>query len=293
MIAGRKYIFYTITVVFLIAAVFSIAVGAKSKIKTRIIGGIEFVSIPGGCFEMGSEHSQEAVKEKFDYDNSDEFPVHRVCVKPFWMGKFEVTQAQWQAVMGRNRSHFQNGQNGVPSDTSRHPVEMVSWDEVQVFVKKFNGATGQECHLPGESQWEYAARAGTKSYFHTGDCISSDTQANYDGNYPGKGCPKGKYEGKTVAVGSYSANSWGLHDMHGNVREWVQDRWHINYASTGSATSAPVDGSAWESGESASRLVRGGSWGNNALGLRSAIRSYSGLDYSISDLGFRLACSPK
>jgi len=169
--------------------------------------------IPEGDFMMGSNDG-----------DSDEKPVHRVYISSFQMGKYEVTQSQWESVMGSNPSSFKG---------ANRPVEQVSWDDVQKFIRKLNSQTGDHFRLPTEAEWEYAVRAGTTTPFSTGRCIST-SEANYDGHYLYSGCPKGESRGKTLPVGSFSPNEFGLYDMHGNVREWVQD-WYGSYSS-GAAT---------------------------------------------------------
>ena len=214
---------------------------------------LELLAIPGGTFLMGAPNSEEN-----SYD--DERPQHRVTLQPFYMGKYPVTQAQWQAVMGSNPSYF----NGA-----KRPVEQVSWNDAQAFLKNFRslGDFGNLTpRLPSEAEWEYACRAGTTTPFYFGDTISAD-QANYDGNYTyGKG-KKGVYREQTTDVGSFPPNAFGLCDMHGNVWEWCADTWHENY------DGAPSDGSIWGNlGDGKAKLLRGGSWLNNPGNCRSAYR---------------------
>ncbi len=215
---------------------------------------IEMVNIPAGSFSMGS------------YDGDDnESPVRTVRIKAFKMGKYEVTQDQWYAVMGDNPSGFQGDFN---------PVEKVSWDDIQQFIAKLNRKTGKHYRLPTEAEWEYAARAGTKTKWSWGD---SDSEA---GKYAWFEDNSGE---RTHRIGSRRPNPWGLHDMHGNVREWVQDCYKNGYFN------APVDGSAVESGSCSQRVLRGGSWDYNPYIMRSANRNGSDSgdrDYGI--LGFRL-----
>jgi formylglycine-generating enzyme required for sulfatase activity len=229
----------------------------------------EMVVIPAGSFDMGSPENE---KDRYD----DEGPVHRVTVRSFALAKTEVTQGQWRALMGSNPSHFKDCGDNCP-------VEQVSWNDAQEYVKKLSAKTGKTYRLPSEAEWEYAARAGTRTRFHTGDCLSTD-QANYDGNYPPSGCPKGQYRQKTLPVASLAKNGFGLYDMHGNVWEWVQDCRHSNY------NGAPTDGSAWEVNcTGVGRVLRGGSWNIKPQNARSAIR-YN-LDPSFRDYytGFRPA----
>ncbi|QTA82859.1 Sulfatase-modifying factor enzyme domain-containing protein [Desulfonema limicola] len=180
-----------------------IQVSGPSEIKMK------FVYIRPGEFMMGSP--------KDEPERSDDEVLHKVILtKGFYMQTTPVTQAQWKAVMGSNPSRFKDGGDNCP-------VENVSWDDAQDFIKALNKTAGkQKYRLPTEAEWEYACRAGTKTPFYTGRCLGTD-QANYDGNNPLKGCPKGIYRKKTTPVGSFPSNPWGLYDMHGNVWEWCQD----------------------------------------------------------------------
>ncbi|PYS93012.1 MAG: hypothetical protein DMF64_06825 [Acidobacteria bacterium] len=237
--------------------------GRSQQMQSR--AGIEFVWIPAGSFMMGSENG-----------GSDEKPVHRVTIADgFYIGKYEVTQAQWQAVMGNNPSNFKGCDNC--------PVEQVSWDDAVSFIAKLNAQNdGYTYRLPTEAEWEYAARAGTTTAFAFGDSLSSE-QANFDGDYPYGGAAKGVYR-QTRPVGSFQPNAFGLFDMHGNVWEWCQDWYHGSYAG------APTDGSAWLSGgEQKYRMLRGGSWLNGlAFNLRSADRNWDTPDLRNVVIGFRV-----
>jgi formylglycine-generating enzyme required for sulfatase activity len=239
------------------------------------------VRIEGGTFTMGSPANEA---ERFD----DEEVQHQVTVSTFYMGKYEVTQKEWREVMGNNPSRFQ-GDN--------LPVEQVSWYEAVEYCNKrsqregltpaytINGTNvswnrnANGYRLPTEAEWEYACRAGTSGPFNMGNNISTN-QANYDGNYPYNNNAKGTYREKMVNVGSFTANGWGLYDMHGNVWEWCWD-WYGDYP-----RGAQTDPAGAASG--AYRVERGGSWSYDAQYLRSAYR----LDYAptdrIDDLGFRL-----
>jgi formylglycine-generating enzyme required for sulfatase activity len=247
--------------------------------------GTELVYIPAGEFMMGSSDAEidEALFETKKYFNSaerswfsNESPKHKVTIKDgFWMGKFEVTQAEWQAVMGDNPSKFKECGGNCP-------VEQVSWDDIQVFLKRLNQKNdGFEYRLPTEAEWEYAARAGTTTAFAFGNSLNS-SQANFNGNYP-YASTKGNYIGKTVKVGSYSPNNFGLYDMHGNVWEWVQDIYNSSYSNL------PVDGSANMSvGDSSLRVLRGGSWSDYGVSCRSADRGRYAPATRNYDFGFRL-----
>ena len=234
--------------------------------------GMEFVFVPGGCFQMGSPKSE-------DGRDDDEGPQHKVCLDGFWMGKYEVTQAQWQAIMGQNPSYFKG---------ANRPVEQVSWHDAQAFLKKLNaavethGRASLQFRLPSEAEWEYAARAGTTTPFYFGETISAE-QANYDGNYTyGKG-NKGVYRGQTTDVGNFPPNDFGLYDMHGNVWEWVADTYHEKY------TGAPDDGSIWgKLGDKKAKVLRGGSWNGPPDNCRSAYRNWCDPDLRFYDIGARV-----
>ena len=234
--------------------------------------GMEFVYVPGGEFEMGCGKKEQGC-------DNDEKPRHNVKVNGFWIGKYEVTQAQWETVMGDNPSNFKG---------ANRPVESVSWNGAQMFLEKLNaavetrGRASLHFRLPSEAEWEYAARAGTTTPFFFGETISAD-QANYDGNYTyGKG-KKGVYRERTTDVGSFPPNDFGLYDMHGNVWEWVADTYHENY------TGAPNDGSVWGSlGDGKAKVLRGGSWYDYPNLCRSASRYRSFPDGRYDNIGARV-----
>ena len=226
--------------------------GGGSAGETRVFDGIEFVQIPAGQFQMGSTSSES---------DDDERPVTQVRIsRGFWMGKYEVTQAQWQSVMGSNPSRFKNCGGDCP-------VEEISWGDVQEFIGKLNARSGgRPYRLPTEAEWEYAARAGTTEERY-GDL---DEIAWYDSN-----------SGGTMhRVGEKAPNAWGLHDMLGNVWEWVQD-WYGSYPG-GSVTDPTGPGSG------SSRVARGASWYGNARFCRSANRNRGSPGNRFSILGFRL-----
>jgi formylglycine-generating enzyme required for sulfatase activity len=242
---------------------------SRSKQSFTNKWGMTFVRIPSGSFMMGSPKN-EPQRE------GDEVQHKVTLTQDYFMQTTEVTQGQWKAIMGNNPSDFKDCGDSCP-------VENVSWNDVQTFLKKLNRIdSGHTYRLPTEAEWEYAARAGTTTPFAFGNCLSTN-DANYDGNYPLTGCSKGKYREKTIAVGSLRKNAWGLYDMHGNVWEWCQD-WKGKYP-TGSVTNptGPATGS--------DRVVRGGSWYGSARACRSALRDGGGPGGAGSYLGFRL-CAP-
>ncbi|NCC53558.1 MAG: formylglycine-generating enzyme family protein [Spartobacteria bacterium] len=223
------------------------------------------VYIEPGTFMMGSPKDEA----KRDKDETQ----HRVkLTEGFWIGKYEVTQEQWQRVMGSNPSQFKG---------TRNPVEQVSWEDSQEFIRKLNSrVTDGGFRLPTEAEWEYACRAGATTPFAFGDCLDT-SDANYDGNYPMPGCSKGQYRKKTLSVGSLRANAWGFYDMHGNVWEWCQD-WYGDYPS-GNVTNPSGPGSGED------RVLRGGSWYSYAWHCRSADRSRYAPGSRDDTLGLRLA----
>ncbi len=261
---------------------------AESKTFTNSIG-MEFVLIPAGSFMMGTPApncpQDDPFTEKNEYQvcrdsvNTEETPQHKVVIsKSFYMGRYEVTQEEWYKIMGSNPSEFKSEKVG--GNSRRHPVENVSWDDVQVFIRKLNQKEGSSNYrLPTEAEWEYAAQAGSTGKYCFGDSEGQLGQyAWYNLNS----------SDKTHPVGQKQPNAWGLYDMHGNVYEWVQD-W---YGETYYAASSSADPSGPSSGSN--RVKRGGSWYTyiNAWFCRSAYRDYctpSGRNYS---LGFRLVLSP-
>ena len=232
-----------------------------SKNKTFTVNGVTFemIAVKGGTFTMGCTSEQGG-----DCDN-DEKPTHNVTLSDYYIGKFEVTQELWKAVMGSNPSNWK-GDN--------LPVETVSWNDVQKFIEKLNQKTGANFRLPTEAEWEYAARGGNKSrgYKYSGSNNIGDVAWYTDNS-----------GSKTHQVGTKSPNELGIYDMSGNVPEWCQD-WYGNYSS--SSQSNPT-GSSSDSG----RVLRGGSWGGNAGNCRVSYRGYSNPDIRGND-GFRLVLVP-
>jgi len=230
---------------------------------------LEMVSIPDGTFQMGSPTTER--------DRGDnESPQHSVNVPALLMGRYAVTQAQYEAIMGKNPSNFKG---------AKRPVETVSWNDAQEFCKKLSQTTGRKYRLPSEAEWEYACRAGTTTPFHFGETITS-ALANYDGTYIYQSEPKGEKRSQTTEVGIFPPNTFDLYDMHGNVWEWCEDVYHTTYEG------APTNGSAWNAGgEPDRRLLRGGSWSNVPQFCRSAVRFISTPGFRNLNIGFRVVCS--
>ena len=240
---------------------YNLPISMSLKINENV--KIEFVLIPPGEFNMGSYKTKEELALKYGkleriFDL--EFPQHKVTItKPFYIGKFEVSQKQWAFVMGNNPSHHKNDQ---------FPVEFVSWNDCLEFCNKLSELVGKEVRLPTEAEWELACRAGTISEFNFGD-NSSPEYANIDLNRP-------------VNVGSYPPNAWGLYDMHGNVKEWVADDY---YQYTSESKIDPIAPDYY------GKMIRGGGYKGWITGSRSSHR-YAHLE-SVSDqgAGLRLAIS--
>jgi formylglycine-generating enzyme required for sulfatase activity len=230
----------------------------------------EMVVVPAGTFQMGSNDG-----------HNDEKPVHRVTIpRPFAVGKYEVTFSEWDACVAARGCSRKPGDSGW--GRGRRPAINVDWDDAQEYVKWLSRRTRKSYRLLSEAEWEFAARAGTTTPFHFGATITPK-QANYDGNYTYNGGPKGVYRQKTVPVGQFPANAFGLHDVHGNVWEWTQD------CTNGSYSGAPSDGTAWTSGDCSRRVLRGGSWNFDPRGVRSAIRSRSRASSRNYGFGFRIS----
>jgi len=234
---------------------------------------IEMIRVREGNFLMGVAPTEEE-------QSKDESPQHLVNVPDFFIGKYPITQAQWEMVMDTNPSYFK----GIDL-----PVENVSWHDAQEFCHKLAEVTGKPYRLPTETEWEYACRAGTNTPFYFGEVITSDV-ANFNGQVGYAGTlGKGKYRQQTTPVNSFPPNAFGVVDMHGNVWEWCQDESHDSYKG------APIDGSAWEASNTSngnrSRVLRGGAWNSNPANCRSAFRNSYFPDSRFDRCGFRIAFS--
>lgn len=248
---------------------------AGTTMQVALPGGenLTLCYCPAGSFTMGSPLSEQ--ERRIDEDQ-----VQVRLTKGYWMARTECTQGQWEAVMGNNPSDFKG--------SKALPVERVSWEDAQAFIMKLNASVspppGMKWSLPSEAQWEYACRAGTESVFAYGETLTS-AQANFNGDYPYGSTEKGTYLEKTSKVGSYAANAWGMHDMHGSVHEWCAD-WYAEKLVGGTDPVGAPTGS--------NRVSRGGSWFVTGYFCRSADRGrivHSGI-IRRDCLGFRIAAVP-
>jgi formylglycine-generating enzyme required for sulfatase activity/tRNA A-37 threonylcarbamoyl transferase component Bud32 len=248
----------------------------QAKYFTVYLGNdtsLDLVAIPGGKFLMGSPSTEKG-------HNDNESPQREVTVSPFYLARYPITQAQWEAVMGKNPAAFKGADR---------PVEGVSWDDCLQFCEQLSQISGLNFRLPSEAEWEYACRAGTNTPFHFGETITSDL-ANYNGNYTYAEETQGKFRQETTPVGSFPPNAFGLYDMHGNVWEWCGDTWQKNYEG------APTDGRAWinkNNNEKQLRVLRGGSWYMDPENCRCAIRFKIGAGYRGNRFGVRVLASAK
>lgn len=255
----------------------SSAMEGRSAGEKRTILDLPMVWCPPGTFSMGAPDHEEKFME-------DQKPFRATLTRGFWIAPFEVTQDQWEQVMGTSVRALLGSPGpdaAMDGPQGNHPVGHVSWQDANAWIATMNQQRplpmGWRWALPTEAQWEYACRAGTTSPFSFGASLNGDL-ANCDGNHPYQSQP-GPSLGRSTAAGSYPANPWGLHDMHGNVAEWVAD-WFGSYP-IGEATdpTGPAQGEH--------RVLRGGSWTASALGCRSAYRAYGGLTEREPTIGFR------
>ena len=239
---------------------------------------LDMVKIPAGTFKMGAAQGEDARK--------DEFPQRDIRVSEFWMGRFAVTQDQWE-VMAASSDKIKRDLVLYPSTLNgdKLPVEKVSWDDTKEFCDRLSRKARRIYDLPTEAQWGYICRAGTTTPFHFGETITTD-MANFDGNHTYAQTSKGIYREKAIAVDSFHPNTFGLYNMHGNIGEFCLDDWHDNYEG------APSNDSAWESASSDSgKILRGGNRHYRPSYCRSASRTHSRFFTAINGVGFRIVCS--
>lgn len=238
---------------------------------------LELVYIPGDKFLMGSPETEAK-------SHDDERPQHQVTVEPFLIGKYAVTQVQWQVVASLSQVDRDLNPNPSYFKGDDRPIECISWYDAIEFCKRLSQTTGRDYRLPSEVEWEYACRAGTTTPFHSGETITTEL-ANYNGNYIYSNGSQGEYRKQTTSVGSFPANTFGLYDMHGNIWEWCADTLPKNYEG------ATGDGSAWlEDNDTYNqkRLLRGGSWHSHPENCRCAYRYCSPPGHSSFNIGFRV-----
>jgi formylglycine-generating enzyme required for sulfatase activity len=238
---------------------------------------LEMVEIPSGSFTMGSPANEGGRSD-------NEGPQHHVTIPRFFMGKYEVTQAEWRAVakLPNARGYLNPSPSHFIGDD--RPVEQVSWDDAMEFCARLSKVTHRSYGLPSEAQWEYASRAGTTSEFAFGQTINAEL-VNYDGTRPYGSALIGVSRYRTAPVGSLgAANGFGLYDMHGNVDEWCSDHWHDSYHG------APGDGTSWAAEAlTNTRVVRGGYFQLSGDECRAAKRFMHSPDYKYNGGGFRVA----
>ena len=237
----------------------------ESKTITALSGDfqLEMVDIQGGIFRMGSDERKE------------EQPIHEVTLSAFQIGKYPVTQAQYEAVMGDNPSRF--------SGNPQNPVENVSWLNAQAFCERLSELTGKNYRLPTEAEWEHACRAGTQTRFSFGDDESQ--LGDYAWFY-------GNSDGTTHPVGEKRPNPWRIYDMHGNVWEWCADQYHDSYADKPESLKRNGN-TAWLDDNITNQsymILRGGSWSSNPGSCRCAYRGNITRDFFLNYYGFRVVC---
>jgi len=253
----RKIVLSVFFVVFFVSFAFAGGKGYKDPVT-----GMEFIFVKGGCYDMG---------DTFGDGESDEKPVHNVCISDLYMGKYEVTQEQWKTIMDSNPSDFSFCGNTCP-------VEMISWDDTQEFIQKLNSKTGKSYRLPTEAEWEYVARSGNKKEKYAGTSSDSDldSYAWYNSN---------SYD-ETHPVGQKKPNGIGLYDMSGNVYEWCQDWFSSDYY-----RKSPRNNPQGPSSDG-NRVLRGGSWLNEQALLRVSDRNDEKPSVRHRRIGFRLLRTP-
>ncbi|MCI0377122.1 MAG: formylglycine-generating enzyme family protein [Gemmataceae bacterium] len=248
--------------------------------------GMKLVRIPAGKFVMGSPATETE-------RDSNETQHDVVITRPFYMGVFEVTQGEYEKVAGANPAFFSAKNGGGPA----HPIEQVNWTKAVEFCTRLSALeaekkAGRVYRLPTEAEWEYACRAGTTTVFQIGDALSSK-MANFNGQHPYGKAEAGPYVKKTAKVGTYPANAWGLHDMHGNVWEWCSDWYDPDYYKTSpkeDPKGPPKGVVRTDFKEDFFHVVRGGSWLDEARACRSAYRFRFMPSDPYRIVGFRVVC---
>jgi formylglycine-generating enzyme required for sulfatase activity len=252
--------------------------GSSPLPSVRPEGAPEMIVIRPGSFMMGSPQNQEK-------RDRNEGPQVSVSINyAFEIGRYEVTFDDWNlCVRGGGCNGYRPSDNGWGK--GKRPVTNISYDDIESYIAWLNNKTGLQYRLPSEAEWEYVARAGQQRPFSTatGQSISA-RDANFNGQFPyGPGAQAGEYTRKTVPVGSYPANSFGIHDIHGNVYEFVSDCYVAGHSGN------PGDGSARRDGDCNARIIRGGSWVTHGYQMRAAKRLRYTKEHRYDDFGFRLA----
>ncbi|MCL1490129.1 MAG: SUMF1/EgtB/PvdO family nonheme iron enzyme [Pseudanabaena sp. Salubria-1] len=242
---------------------------------------LEMLGIPAGKFLMGSN------------EDENEKPIHEVAIPAFFMGKYAITNTQWQSLMGKfPLSQIADPQKYKGFQDKNQPVVGVTWNEANTFCKKLSEKIKQNVRLPTEAEWEHACRSGTTTPFCYGETIR-DNLVNYNGAYPYGQAPKGDNRGKTINVSSFSPNFFGMYQMHGNVWEWCVDEYHDNYS--GKPEGLKINGSqAWANindNRILEHILRGGCFANEATKCRSSSRGKGVPDYYDNGIGFRVVCT--
>ena len=285
--------------------------GARPRVGQVIkdcVGCPEMVVIPAGSFTMGSSAAEQSLANSGGLPanfTGRENPQHRVNIRSFAAGRYAISKGEfatfvrakgyqteaergggcsaWNGKEWKRDDAAYNWRNVGFAQADNHPVVCVSWNDAQAYIAWLNQSSGQTYRLLSEAEREYAARGGTQTAFWWGNSINT-AQANYAGTGTSyNGSPKGEYRQATVPVNSFSPNPFGLYNVHGNVWEWVEDCWSENYSG------APIDGSAWTTGDCSYRVLRGGSWVSYPTGLRSAVRRENAPGGRRGDDGLRLA----
>lgn len=247
----------------------------RYKVLKKSPSHMNMVTIQPGRFDLGSPLFEPKRRQ-------NEGPVQSVYIGyTFEVGKYEITFREWDKCVADGGCNGHKPDDGGWGRGNR-PVINISWQDTQNYLRWLNKKTGSNYRLLSEAEWEYIARAGAQTAFSTGPMITTQ-QANFNGEVSYAGSPMGVYRRQTVPVGSYAANSSGLHDLHGNVWEWTQDCWNPSHSGT------PTDGRARETGNCKYRVMKGGSWVNRPNDVRIAQRQKYTPDYRYDDYGFRIA----